>query len=354
MLRLISLKYSPGLKKEMEVIYNQLLPQKRIVLYSHTRYLWSDGIEYVNVTSGHSIITYCVDFFKIVKLFFLERKVNNVNVFYNPHPFNFVFSAFAKLRGDKNYIVLHEPYKPISELMNYEITLAIYLKIAAGFQWLSSLFAENIIVMSRQGAQALSKNRYYERFNSPIVSSLLVPDNTKRAKRDRKYISFVGRVNENKGIKDFVQAARYCRKHEINLNFVVISSDSVDNYLNDEDVLSDNLQIIQKQNLKDSDIEEIISLSFACCILHKSGTQSGVLPLCLSYGVPVLIRNIAAFTQYVENPNWILDVNFTSHDFVKKVLAIRKKKEAIEEAIDLYRQHFDVRLAAQFYREIIT
>ena len=84
--------------------------------------------------------------------------------------------------------------------------------------------------------------------------------------------------------------------------FALISSSDVSQYL---EILSDKAQkiikVVNKRLITDSEIDKIISESYAVFRLDREVTQSGVIPVSYMNETPVIARDIPGLRQHVKH-----------------------------------------------------
>ena len=343
---LASINYSAGLEKEIQVLADQFSLSNEVLVLQHSKYKikLGENISILRITNHFGVLGFLKDLFQLIKLPLKLKDIELSNtrlLIYNPHPFNFLLQIIFKFYRVKSYLALHEPYKSIRELINYELGLSLYLLLANIFQAISILLSTNVILMSPYGLKLFKTILISKLKTNPIQVNLLLNNN--KIENPRKYISFVGRLNKNKGIYDFIGMIQYYKKH-INKDyiFLIVSSDDILRFIPNDLINYKNLVLLHKTNLSDETIEDIISKSLVVNVLHKSGTQSGVLPLSLSLSTPTLVRDIEPFTQYIKMKNWVLNKEITAKDYFKKLdEIIENYPENMNYAASLFEKHFD-------------
>jgi|TARA_B110000211_G_C14093199_1_gene560719 glycosyltransferase involved in cell wall biosynthesis len=355
---LTSINYSAGLEKEIQVLADQFSLSNEVLVLQHSKYKFKLGknITTLKIANHFGVLGFLKDLIQLIKL---PIKLQNLElshsrlVIYNPHPFNFLLQIIFKFYKTKSYVALHEPYKSIRELINYELGLSLYLLLANVFQAISILLSTNVILMSPYGQKLFKTILISKLKNDPVQVNLLLNNN--KIKNPRKYISFVGRLNKNKGIYDFINIVQYYKKY-INKEYVflIVSSDNISRFIPDDLLNYKNLVLLHKPNLSDETIEDVISKSLVVNILHKSGTQSGVLPLSLSLSTPTLVRDIEPFTQYIKIKNWTLNKEISAIDYFNKLDEIVKNyADNMKYADSLFQKYFDKKNAVNLYKEIL-
>jgi glycosyltransferase involved in cell wall biosynthesis len=355
---LASINYSAGLEKEIQVLADQFSLSNEVLVLQHSKYKFKLGknITTLKLTNQLGILGFLKDLFQFVKLPLKLKNLDLVHsklVIYNPHPFNFLLQIIFKFYKTKSYVALHEPYKSIRELINYEIGLSLYLLLANIFQAISILLSTNVILMSPYGRKLFKTILISKLKNNPIQVNLLL--NNSKIKNPRKYISFVGRLNKNKGIFDFIDLVQYYKKF-INKEyiFLIVSSDNISKFIPKDLLNYKNLILLHKPNLSDKIIEDVVSKSLVVNVLHKSGTQSGVLPLSLSLSTPTIVRDIEPFTQYIKLKNWTLNKEISAIDYFNKLdYIVENYADNMKYADSIFQEYFDKKNAQNLYKEIL-
>ncbi len=358
---IISLKYSPGLFKEIKLLESSLFQHGTTHFLLSNYYIFpantSKTVSYL--TKGSSTKEMIIDFLLLPFKFFRHIKTiekNNSAIIYNPHPANFLIQLLLKIYSTKTYVVLHEPFKNKMERKNFGTIMAIYFQIVNIFQKISIKLSDGIITMSPYGSE-LFKGTIGKNYIKPIICSNLLFNNEETIeKHSRKWISLIGQMNNNKGIIEFINLINYCLKNGIyDHHFVIITSSPIQNYTkNLDEGYSKILKIVNKVNITDDEITAVIRNSKAVCILHQSGTQSGVLPQAAKYGIPIIIRDIPAFTQYFENNGIKLPFSFSNEDFLKAIDSVNKNFQEFSQSNNLvFKKYFSVDNFDKLYKAIL-
>jgi glycosyltransferase involved in cell wall biosynthesis len=364
---LFSLKYAPGLYKEFSLL-NSLFSKSgcdvsNMISQGYDRHLTRDD---KSIFASHGIGTKGMIFdlllfpkvlyrtFKNIK----NKKGENIFLFYNPHPVNFIVQAMLKLLPNATVVtVLHEPYKTVEDRLAYGLKGFLFFSIVNVFQYLSLILSDKIITMSPYGRD-LFLNHFGKYENRLISANLLMSKNTKviNLSSQRKYFSYVGRVNKGKGIDDFIKSVNYCIEQKISgIYFLIITSSNIDEYLSMlNSGWEDNLTVINKPVITDDEIDEVISTSKGVLILHQTASQSGVLPLCCKYGTPVIARNIKAFSQFFDNNGVMLDEFFKPSQLVESCKLVEQSFDIFSQnSLQVFKNNFSEDNFEKFYRELL-
>ena len=333
-----SLKYHPGLFKEIELLLNKFnnnFPTSAVMSRGYLNQLNKDcSVKLLNDGRGtkgmlRDIFLFPFHFINFYK-FVNKVKKRKLFIFYNPHPLNFLYSFFINLLISDSMVctVLHEPHKSHKEKKIYGFFKFIYFYIVEIVQNFSVNFSEIIITMSPNGAE-LFKNKFPKYKGLHIESNLLInsPEVNIEKKIPRSYFSYIGTVNKGKGIYEFIDLVNYSLKMNDDMKFCIITSSKIDEYLPlfDDNYLS-KLTVINKKNIGDDEIEKVIFQSLAVFSIHNVAAQSGVLPLAYSLLTPSIMRNLAAFTQFKTDDNLILSTDFDTKEIYNVCDLILKNK----------------------------
>jgi hypothetical protein len=220
--------------------------------------------------------------------------------------------------------------------------------------------SEIVITMSPYGA-TLFERKFKEYSGLHIRSNLLISKDkeVRKTSLERRYFSYIGTVNKGKGIYEFIALINYSLKMNDDLEFCLITSSNINEYL---PLLGENyaskLTIINKENISDFEISEVISRSLAVFSIHNVAAQSGVLPLAYSLSTPTIIRDIPAFNQYKIDDNLILPVDFSEIQIYNVCNSILRNKDNFAQyevkCKAAYDKYFSVTNFELFYSQLIN
>jgi len=364
-----SLKYAPGSAKEFILIEKMLKNEGKKTYYilasGYSKFLSNDD-NVLYLTSGNSIKDLILEslasifyFIKVFK-FFLKHGSKKKLLIYNPHPLNPIIQLLVLLFGGSSSIFLHEPTKPAKDRQKLPISDRVYLIIVYFFQYFSILLANSVYCMSFYGFELFNKKFKIFSDKAKLVH-LVIPNKTSETFIiNKKYFSFIGNATQGKGILEFFRLVKYSMS-QINenseLKYCIITSSNIDTYLQD---LGDNydgiLTVINKNYISDSEIENIIKKSYAIFLMHKTATQSGILPLAFREGTAVIARKISAFKQYIiSDVNGILiSENSSSQEWSYACYKILENKEFFsKQSHQTYVKFFSQQNLKKYYQDLI-
>jgi len=346
---IISLKFSPGLKKEFEVLGENIRKNGVEVKYLVSKNYSRLGevlrnVEYIETKDSISGLIF--DTFKYLNCkkimpIFCENPPVFV-CFYNPHTINPNLAHLIK----KNFgfailsLYLHDPYKP--DKSPYGLAKGIYISLAEFIQGLTVKYMDYVISPSEYSAM-LFRTKHLNFKGQNYIAPLLVPDQRVMGSKARKYFSIVGGAHLATGHDSFIELVNYVAEKNINCEFALISSNNLSAFLDKLTEKGKNiLKVINKKIITDSEINEVMRESYAVFRLDREVTQSGVIPVSCMNGTPVIARDIPGLTQHIKHEynGYITSLICTPADLVK--------------GMDYVKEHFSElsRNARKSYEEI--
>lgn len=333
---LISLKYAPGLYKEIALLADHFKS------YGNTSLILSKGYKELSVNNintrhlndGVGIKGMLKDLFMLpfnlrnFWCFNRKSKSKKVFIFYNPHPLNWVYALFINYFITESSVcnVLHEPYKSNKEKLKYGLFKYFYFLIVQIAQLFSVWQSKVIITMSPNGS-ILFKNRFPKFKGCHISANLLFERIKIKGHFKRRYFSFVGSVNKAKGIYEFIDLVNYSISCEDDIEYCLISSSNLRDYIPLlEKGYERKLKIINRSYISDIDIYDVIEQSYAVFSIHNVAAQSGVLPLAYGLNTPAIMRDIPAFTQYKIDDNLVIPSSFSTKNIHSVCLNLLENK----------------------------
>ncbi|MFB3905887.1 MAG: glycosyltransferase [Acidobacteriota bacterium] len=215
------------------------------------------------------------------------------------HPLNFVVAGLSRILCRDLCIIawLHEPYKSPSEKRIYRLkSLAIY---AVEFcQALSLPFVDVVIVHSPKAAKAFRLR--YLRFRGEIKVIPLQFREIPCAEQKRLYISFLGNATRAKGIDKFFEVVQHSFRLGRKTMFQLVTSSDVGKHLKSlAPEVRDLLRVVTGSQISDEQLREAAGSSVAVLALYRDTMQSGVIPVALMSGTPVIATEIEGLRQFL-------------------------------------------------------
>ncbi|MGQ9847422.1 MAG: hypothetical protein ACUVQP_07990 [Bacteroidales bacterium] len=337
---IVSLKFAPGLKKEVTALgenfkkrgfdVTYLLSQK----YSNLNGI-IDGCEYL--PTKDTVRGMLLDFFapsilgRIREIFY--DSAPDIVIFYNPHPLNpFVAKWVREFRSDAVLcLYLHEPYNHVKNV--YGFVRATYLRVVEVIQTLTIKYMHYIILPS-ENSLLLFKKRYPQFKGSIFIAPLLISDSFQDNKETRKYYSMIGNVNNATGHDTFIELANFIGKNKLDFKLFLLTSSNISQIL--KRLTHEGrrvVEILNRQIINDSEINDIVRQSIAVFRLDKEVAQSGVIPVCYMNKTPVIVRDLFGLTQHVwhSETGFIVPYNCKPENIVDAMIYVRENFATLSE-----------------------
>ena len=277
-------------------------------------------------------------------------------LFYNSHPFNFLFLLLGLVffRKSRRVLVLHEPNKK-NVFKNYGFHGLIVCLIIL-FNKLQSWLCSDLVVLSPYGAKLLKESVGYNRFCRVHHGRILLPPVVLDDRNKGTHISFVGNINSTKGVDWFLDLVEYASSVGSKLKFAIVSGSKLSEQLtlraNEQ---RDTLTIFNPKTLNDRDISSWLQKSMTVLSLHKSVTQSGVFVECIRHGVPTIVLNEIGFTQFIKNCGTSVSGSSNPKELLSAIEFIMSKEISLKESIkDVYDNNFNPSNFKLYYSDLIT
>jgi glycosyltransferase involved in cell wall biosynthesis len=274
------------------------------------------------------------------------------------HPLNFLVVRLAKTLYPNIPIItwLHEPYKDEKGVYGVK-ALAIWLVELC--QTLSLRYTDVAILHSKRGFRLFEKR--YPGF--PGIRRLIplhFHDDGLDAGLERRYISFLGRADKAKGIELFFDLVEALAPHDPDYEFQIITSSPIQSYLGRlSEAARNRLRVVNKPRLSDEEIRAGAANSLAVLALYKETMQSGVIPVALMKGTPVIGTDIEGITEWIKDGETgvIVPRDPSTKDIQEAISFIKRNlQEMVSKSRSYYLSIFDDRNWERDYgwlREII-
>jgi len=305
---IISLKYAPGLKKEFSLIGENLRNKGYCVKYllaeeyKNMEYECGDTEYFNKSTSKLRILNDTANFiFKgryILKKYFIAQSQIYL-LFYNPHPINPILSKSIKILHPNTVAILylHDPYKP--DKRPYGYYKRFYISLVEYIQGLTVKYIDYVVSPSEYSHE-LFEMKYPQYNKNSCIAPLLIPNSIKSDNINRRYFSIIGTAHHATGHDTFVDLVNYSISKGMDYEFAIISASNLNKYLKR---LNDNarsiVRIINKNNITDSEINQLIRESWGVFRMDHEVTQSGVIPVSFMNETPVIARDIKGLNQHI-------------------------------------------------------
>ena len=216
------------------------------------------------------------------------------------HTLNFPLIRMIKSRYPQAKILfwLHEPYKDEKKIYGLKALLIWFIEF---LQTLCLRYADAVILHSRRGLRLFNK-RYPEFKGIKEVIPLHFQDDGFDTKVSRRYISFLGRADRAKGIEEFFQLVEAGARRQLNYDFQIVTSSDIQQYLNGLSATAlRKLRVVHRPRLSDNELREGAANSLAVLALYRETMQSGVIPIALMKGTPIIGTNVEGITEWIRD-----------------------------------------------------
>ncbi len=304
---IVNLRYTIGNWQHMESFATRLL-NKGIP----TRFLMSSGYKWVNTqydnisfyTSYSSgVLSVLIDiislisyrWYLIVKTF--KRCPPAAILTVSWHPLNFFLILLARsLVPDIPVIAwLHEPYKEDKTVYRSK---EIIIQLIEFFQTLSLRYTDIAVLHSHRALRQFEK-RYPNFAGRKFVIPLQFQDYA-AVTRQRRYISFLGRADQAKGIESFFALVADSDGDGADWEYQIVTSSNIEDYLKRlSPEARQRLVVVNRPQISDAELREGAAASLAVLALYKETTQSGLIPVALMQGTPLIGTDIEGITEWL-------------------------------------------------------
>lgn len=293
-LNIISLKYSPGLLKEMIALSNAAeLDGYDTKLLLNRKYNWL--IE--EAKFNHEKVVFYSNFFGLINtLKKISIDSSSKTLFYNFHPLNILLRVFKK--PINTYVYVHEPWMPDKYKYGYRrlIMVSILEKIQKMY---ALLLSDRIVVPSMHASEKASISGMTKLDSNIQICPLMLEIEAISVLRE-DYFLFIGRLHGAKAFESLLSSL----KHESKINIKVLTTSEISNNIYKQfakELKDGRLKIIYEENLSEDIIQSSITKSLGVFKLDTLMTQSGVVPLSFGLSTPVIARNIKGFAQDIDH-----------------------------------------------------
>lgn len=216
------------------------------------------------------------------------------------HPWNFLLARLVKRWSPQTPVLawLHEPYKDDKRVYGAK---GAALVLVEWLQGLSLKFLDAAIVHSPRGWRLLKSGFPDYRCQRRLIP-LQFQDGGFEADPARPYISFLGRAEKAKGVDRFFDLVETLGPGISPRQFQIVTASDIAGYLKK---LSSGaracLHVVQASEIPDAVLRQAAARSLAVLALYKETTQSGVIPVALMTGTPVIGTDIEGITDWLRD-----------------------------------------------------
>lgn len=228
--------------------------------------------------------------------------------------FQFIFVVLRKLKGEKvapvvHFTMFHPWAAPLILLcrsvgMQVVFTVHDYTPHSGDGGRLMSLliklcvrFSHKVVTLNEPVADEVIRRHQFIKGDTLIVQKLLPffeiaeqepSDQNIESYGQKMSITFCGRISPYKGVSTFLQACMEYRNYDPSAIFTLAGDGPLDEYADQITNLGESLRVINKW-LDHSELMGLLKQASVCVLPYTDSTQSGVMPLALAAGTPVVI-----------------------------------------------------------------
>jgi glycosyltransferase involved in cell wall biosynthesis len=307
---IINMRYTPGNWQHMESFADCLLKRNcrtRFIISSGYRWMtdnFDDISYYTPMSSGFistlfDVITFILYRWRYIVTIFRKEKPAII-LLVTWHPLNYILLLMAKYLYPNTLTLswLHEPYKENKD--DYR-DKAIIIYLIEFFQTLSLRYTDVAILHSHRGLRLFDK-RYPNFKGRKRVVPLQFQDDGFQSTTVHRYVTFLGRADRAKGIDLFYNLVARTTQGNMDLEFQIVTSSDIQNSLEKLDPTARRkMHVVNRPQIYDAELRDGAANSLAVMALYKETMQSGVIPLALMKGTPVIGTDIEGITEWIRD-----------------------------------------------------
>jgi glycosyltransferase involved in cell wall biosynthesis len=306
---LVCLKYTPGMWQHMASFAHRLMRRG-----GSARLLISPDFSWMNeqfaaITHYNFSDQISWRFKKIISYVKFKRS-HYGQIFQEYPPMAFLFVSWHTLNlplirmiksiypKAKILFWLHEPYKDEKKKYGFKAIIIWFIEF---LQTLCLRYGDGVILHSRRGLRLFEK-RYPNFKGIRRVVPLQFQDDGFDATVPRRYVSFLGRADKAKGIEAFFALVERTAQTNPDREFQIVTSSYIEAYLQRlSPQARQKLRVVNKMQLADGDLRDGVANSLAVLALYKETMQSGIIPVALMKGTPVIGTDIEGITEWIRD-----------------------------------------------------
>lgn len=307
---IVNLRYTPGMWQHMEAFASSFQQQGFPV-----RLLISSGYDWMNAAYARvtDYTAYSNEPLSVITdvlstLAYRWLAIKRVLQQYPPaailivswHPLNFLLIKLAKRLYPEVTVItcIHEPYKEEKKVYRGK---AMIIYLAEHIQTFTLLCTDVAILHSSRGLRMFRK-RYPWFKGRPMLIPLQFTDDGPAPATGRRYVSFLGRAVPAKGIDRFFELVRATADAELPWDYQIVTSSDLGLFLQAlPPAALHKLKVIHKPHLSDQEIRQAAGESLAVLALYQETTQSGIIPIALMKGAPIVGTDIEGITEWIKD-----------------------------------------------------
>ena len=355
---IISLKFAPGLLKEFSNIGEKLRLRGINIKYLLAQDYQNLNYNFPNMkyltkskTDGQIIsdtLKYMIP--REIKKAVPDFEKISFALFYNPHILNIFYARFFQINDINTVLFLHDPYK--FDKRPYGVKRGFLIYLIEMIQKLSVKYMDHVILPSENAYNSF--RHYYKNFKAEIhIAPLMVPDQKQDSKEKKEFFCSISGPHKATGHDDLIDILNYIAKEGLNYKLIWITSKNVSPVINNlSSIGSNHLKLINKPLITDSEINRVISQSFALLHLAREVTQSGQIPVAFMNGTPVIARDIPGLGQHVKHKfnGYLIPEKFSHAELINALNFVRDNYDVLSaNARKSYEDLWDERNFDRYY-----
>ncbi len=252
-------------------------------------------------------------------------------LFVSPSKFNYSVLMKIKKSSTKNRCVYlyHEPITNLSTILKdrgYRFKNLIYyfaLRFLNGKRLVRHF--DYVLLPSKNSNELYEKQKIF-RLIPHKVQPLMYKNQKLDSTIKKKYFSYIGTVAKNHGFNQFIDFL-LSDSVDSTLFCSIVTSSQLDKalLLKLQNKFKDHIFIQSGRYLSNDEMAFAYSQTKILWLGYTNSAQSGVLPMAMSFGTPVIFSNIHAFDEYLINHKHGVKVNINDnseiHNAVKLITA---------------------------------
>lgn len=357
---LVCLKYAPGMWQHLASFARQVREHAcpaRLLVHPGFAWMnedWGQVTDYSLSSKSMDSVTKALSFlwlnpYRMRRLF--QDHPPAAVLLVSWHPLNFLVARLAKSTYPAVPVItwLHEPYKDKKRIYGAKALVIWLVELCQTF---SLRYTDAAILHSRRGLRLFEK-RYPHFQGTKRLVPLQFQDDGLDANIPRRYFSFLGRADKAKGIELFFDLVDTMADHYPGCEFQIVTSSPIQNYLNRlSPAARENLRVVNKSQLSDGDLRAGAANSMAVLGLYKETMQSGVIPVALMKGTPLIGTDIEGITEWIRDreTGMIVSANPSMTEIASAMNYIRQNfSEMSKKCRGYYLSTFDDRNWDRYY-----
>jgi glycosyltransferase involved in cell wall biosynthesis len=260
-------------------------------------------------------------------------------LFVMPSPSDYFFILCLRVLRMPCSFIIHDPSTHSGEIWPTSRSIKFRTRIA-----------NKIYSLSKYTQEELKKNYATSSLllDHPIFPISTRTDNFALVQGLKNYFLFIGRIRDYKGVLDLVHAFGSSKCKSV----LVIAGEGDFQKPENEKILLIN------RWLSDAEIESLIAGSRAVIFPYRDASQSGVIPTCISFGVPMIVSDAGALAEQARAGQLIGIFEAGNIESLKEILIeaeiVTKNRSAKDDSDFQMAQDLSKRSSEKFVRELIS